>query len=259
MKSIQFAIMAVLIFGVAVSPVFSNGLAFAQTEGEIPVEEGEIPVEQREDPAEQTESTAEQQKSAREQKASEKEQRVSEQQQRVSEQQERVSDKERPRISDERRLANFEENRARLADRIGNLPEEQRQTIQDRLDVMQHKRASMHNNTQSHANFMGLSDEDRQSKLGEIREKRLELREARMNMTPEERQALFDENKERLMEVRENYVSPRLQFGFGVPTDEVICVEGKELVIRVSNGMPTCLSSDGVVLLMDRGIVTYPE
>ena len=32
MKSIQFAIMAVLIFGIAASPVFSNELAFAEEE-----------------------------------------------------------------------------------------------------------------------------------------------------------------------------------------------------------------------------------
>ena len=41
MKYVTLVIMAVLIFGVAAAPIFSNGMVFAQTEKEVSVEKKE--------------------------------------------------------------------------------------------------------------------------------------------------------------------------------------------------------------------------
>ena len=40
---------------------------------------------------------------------------------------------------------------------------------------------------------------------------------------------------------------------------EIVCDENRELVVKVSTGLPTCLKSDTALVLLDRGIVTYPE
>ncbi len=238
MKYVQYTIMAVLIFGVAVSPAFSNGFAFAQTEDEAG---------NREATREARAAEAGNREATRDARADESEQRQSSQEGRSSEAQ----------SIREQRLAIVDEQRNRLAERMENLSEDRRQMLRDNLENLQ-QQASMRNSTQTHANFMNLGEEDRQSTLDEIRENRLAQREARNDMTPEDRQVIVQEKKA-MMEQRENYVTPRNQISLGVPIDEIICVDGKELVVRVTSGMPICLSSDAVILLMDRGIVTYPE
>ena len=74
MKYIQFGIMAVLMFSLALSPAFSNGLAFANTEdGETRDSEKE----QKESTAESTQECTEQCTEEHEKKVSDKEQQES--------------------------------------------------------------------------------------------------------------------------------------------------------------------------------------
>ena len=139
------------------------------------------------------------------------------------------------------------------------MPEEKKQALQGKLDAMKEKRGSNTQKSAQHAGFADLSEEDKEAKLQEIKDKRDAEREARQNMTSEERQALHDERIAAMKEKRENYVSPRDQVGLGLAPKDIMCGDDKELVIRVSNGMPLCIGSDAVLILMDRGIIAYPE
>ncbi len=78
-------------------------------------------------------------------------------------------------------------------------------------------------------------------------------------MTTEEKQALVDARIAAMKERRENYVSPRVQVEYGLGVQDIICPDDKELVIKKSNGSPICLGSDAVFILMDRGVIAYPE
>jgi len=48
-------------------------------------------------------------------------------------------------------------------------------------------------------------------------------------------------------------ISPRNQIALGVKPDSVICKDGLELIFKVSNGMPACVSSDTLTKLVQRG------
>ena len=207
--------MATLILGVAVSPVFSNGVAFAQTNEE--------------------------------QRAAEMDAKRAEKQ--------AISDQKKSQ-----RASEMDAKRLEFQERFSNMPEEKQQALQGKFDAMQEKRNAMQQNRESmKAQFADMTPEERQTAIQEIRDKRSAERDARQNMTTEERQALIDTRIAEVKEKRENYVSPRAQIGLGLAPEDIICAEGKELVVRVSNGMPMCFGSDAVLVLMDRGIIAYPE
>jgi len=104
-----------------------------------------------------------------------------------------------------------------------------------------------------------MTTEERESEVQNIREERKAEREASKNMTTEERQAHINELRDNAREARESRVSPYEQMSMGLDTTEIVCAEGLELVIKISNGLPRCLNPDTVVMLLDRGIVSYPE
>jgi len=51
--------------------------------------------------------------------------------------------------------------------------------------------------------------------------------------------------------------SPRKQMAKGIAPDQVICKEGRELIIR-SNGAPACVKPDTAVVLEQRGLAVIP-
>ena len=148
---------------------------------------------------------------------------------------------------------NREERKQHLMDRFEQLSDERRLALQERLDAMKEKR------TAHKERFADMSPEERKDQIQKIREERRAEREARQNMTPEERQAYIDELRNKAREHRESRVSPYEQMGLGLDPTDIVCAEGKELVIKVSNGLPRCLGPDATVILIDRGVVAYPD
>ncbi len=261
MKYITFAIMAALILGVAASPVVSNGFAFAQAdEKQQASDERKDKAEERKQASEDRKETADDRKQVsedRKDKADEKHQASKD----IKEQHHDKTD-ERKQISKDKKeqhRANFEELKAKLSEKFSHMNPDIKQKLQEKLDAMKEKRASMPHITDQRKSIEDMSDEDRQNKIQEIREQKKLEREERQNMTAEQRQALIEQRIAEFKEKKENYVSPRNQIGLGLSPDEIICSDDKELVIKSSDGMPRCLGADAVIVLMDRGIVAYPE
>ena len=252
MKYVTFAIMAVLIFGVAVAPVFSNGVAFAQTQKEVAIEKKQNTIEKKEAAAEKKQNTIEKKDAI-----DKKEKTVAKKEAAIEKKQNTV---EKKQISKEKRQANYTENKEKLKEKFANMPEERKQQFQEKIAAMKEKRALMnHTDNSMKERFSDMTPEDRKVVIQKIHEERKAERDARNNMSAEEKQALLEEHIAAMKEKRENYVSPRDQVGLGLAPEDITCAEDKELVIRISNGMPTCLGPDAVFILMDRGIIAYPE
>ncbi len=237
MKYVTFAIMAVLIFGVAAAPIFSNGVAFAQTEKQVAIEKKEKTAAKKEVSTERKETS-------------------------VDKKQNTVAKKEvtieKKKVSKEQRHANNEQQKAHLIEKFANMPEEKKQSLQVKLDAMKDRHSMLKTNGTSNP-ITQMSQEEKLTKMKEIRESINAQREARSQMTLEEKQVLLDKRIAVMKDKRENYVSPRDQVGIGLSPKDIICAEGKELVIKVSNEMPVCLGPNAVFILMDRGTITYPE
>lgn len=268
MKYVTFVIMTVLIFGVAAAPIFSNGMVFAQTEKEVAIEKKERTAEQRDSDKEKgVTNPKEQRESDKEQRDLDKTQRdpvtgllYTDRDQLAADRVQRALDEQQ-----ETRYTALKEKKAQLKEKFANMPEEKKQALQGKLDAMKEKRDVMKekrvfgNDLKERNSFEEMSKEDKKAKLQEIREKRSANREAQKNMSPDDKQAFLDQRLAEIKEKRATYVSPRDQVVLGSDPTEIMCGEGKELVIKVSNGMPKCLGLDTVIILMDRGIITYPE
>lgn len=260
MKYVTFAIMAALIFGVAASPVFSNGLAFAQT-GEHKEQKQQISDEKKA------------QRSADHQDIN-----YSDLQYKLDnycdmtaqEKRQFHNDYPQLKMSDpncgpsdhtkghDKTHRDIKEHRSQLIEKFSNFSEERKQKMQDRLDAMKEKRGVQNQNTIKER-FSGLTAQEKQAEIDKIREERKLERESQKNMTMEEKQASLAKLKEKMQERRESHVSPFEQMSLGFTPHDVMCAEDRELVIRVSSGMPTCLSYDTAVLLINRGLVTFSE
>ena len=252
--------MAVLIFGVAASPVLSNGLVFAQSEEKYTDKEKK---EQRSDEAKQQRIETQDKKPQQTQTPKDKkEQRVesSKDKKETSVDKKEISKDKREISKDkkEQRRANFEEKKAHYMEKFSKFSAEKKQKMQDRLDAMIEKR-DISNQNIIKERHSSLTIQERQAEIDKIREERKLEREAQVNMTMEEKQASLAKLKEKMQERRALYASPSEQMSLGLAPHDVICAEDREKVIRVSNGMPTCLVYDTAVLLIDRGLVTYPE
>ena len=64
---------------------------------------------------------------------------------------------------------------------------------------------------------------------------------------------IIDDNFEDKEIVQEIIISPRKQIKAGTAPTEVVCNEGKELLIKVSTGSGTCVKSSSVSKLVERG------
>jgi len=252
MKYVTFAIMAVLIFGVAAAPVFSNGVAFAQTGNEVPIEEqnsveeqettteNEVPIEEQETTT-GNEVPIEEQNSVEEQETTTGNEVPVEEQNSVEDQE---ATTEKKRITEERKqyihqkLAIMKENNLSKGDN--------RELMKEKRDLMKER-------------YAGMTLEEIKAKIQQIREERTAQREAYNNMSAEEKQALVDARIATMKEKRENYIAPRVQVEYGLGVQDIICPDDKELVIKKSNGSPICLGSNAVFILMDRGVIVYPE
>jgi len=107
--------------------------------------------------------------------------------------------------------------------------------------------------------FADMSIEERQSMIQKIRDERKIQRATQQDMSIEEKQASLEKIKQKMQDRRDSYVSPTKQISLGVNPTDVVCAEDKKLVIKVSSGMPTCLNPGSAILLIDKGIVTYPK
>lgn len=279
MKYVTLAIIAVLIFGVAASPVFS-GTAFAQTEEQE--QKQQISDEKKAQHAENSEIKDKKQQVSDEKKAQrsvdQKDISYSDLKHKLDNycdmtpQQKRQFHNDYPQLkmsdpncgpSDhtkghDKPHRDIKEQRSQLIEKFSNFSEDRKQKMQDRLDAMKEKRGVQNQNTIKER-FSGLTADERQAEIDKIREERKLEREAQQNMTMEEKLESLSKLKEKMQERRESHVSPLEQMSLGFTPNDVMCAEDKELVIRASSGMPTCVSSDTAVLLINRGLVTFTE
>ena len=271
MKSVTFAIMAILIFGVATAPVFSNGEVFAQTQKEVAIEKKENTAAKKETSTQKKdESVKQKQYTADDPTSTKKDVAVSQKeataakketstQKKETSIEKKSSTAEKKQISKEQYRANNKEQKTQLKERFANMPDEIKRSLQKKIDAMKEKHDSNTQKSNQHPDFADWSKKDKQAKLQEIRDNISAKRELYQNMTTVDKLALDEQRIEKMKEKRETYVSPRDQVSLGLEPSEIICDEGKELVIKVSNGMPMCLGEKAVIVLMDRGIITYPE
>jgi len=300
MKTITFAIMAVLIFGVAASPIFSNGFVYAQSDedtnkdAQIAQKEAtagkkaaseEITSERtserdttdKDDKVSQKEATAGKKAASEEIKSerdsdrdtTDKDAKVAQKEatagkKAASEEikSDRSTDRESIQTGEKikRDPAREGENqRAELKEKFANMSEEKQSQLTERLDAMKAQRSSITPHSEHQKAVMEMSEDERLAYVEEIREQRSAEREARENMSDEERQEFMDERIAELNERRENSLTPRDQIALGMEPTDVMCIEGYELVIRTSNNMPVCMAPDTAVILLERGVITYPE
>jgi len=154
-----------------------------------------------------------------------------------------------------------EEQREKLKERFSNLSDDRKAKLHDKMEAMKERRANMsdENKENMKAKFSEMTPDEKESAIQSIRENRQAEREVRQNMTPEERKAHIDEFRDNAAESRESRVSPYEQISMGADIADIICAEGRELVIKVSDGMPRCIKYDTAATLVDRGVATYPE
>ncbi len=263
MKYVTFAIMAVLIFGVAVAPVFSNGVAFAQTQKEVAIEKKQNTIEKKQDTAKKEAAVEKKQNTIEKKQDTVKKEAAVEKKQNTIEKKQAIEKKEaieKKQISEEKRHANNIQHKEKLKEKFANISDERKQQFHKKIAAMKEKRALMNDKHDFMKDrFSDMTPEDRRVVIQKIHEERKAERDARNNMSADEKQALLKERIATMKEKRENYVSPRDQVGLGLAPEDIMCAEDKQLVIRISNGMPTCLGSDAVIILMDRGIIAYPE
>ncbi len=355
--------MAVLIFGVAAAPIFSNGMVFAQTEKEVAIEKKEKTAAKKEVSIEKKQTSVEKKEKTAEQRASDgkysdlaykienfcdmtykeklqfyadyptinmanphcgssedTEQTYADRDQLAADRVQMALDKQ------EKRDAALKEKKAQLKEKFANMPEEKKQALKGKLDAMKQKlQAKLDLNkdllfkevvyklesvcqssedaqnefysthaeydqellmeicaiddkdsrvnklfeqmddiyknfvTNTPRGFADMTLEERQLEVQKMRDERKLEREHRQNMSIEEKQAYHDNIREKIQEKRATYVSPRNQVVLGSDPTEIVCDEGKELVLKVSNGMPKCLGPGAVTILMDRGFIAYPE
>ena len=145
-------------------------------------------------------------------------------------------------------------------DKYGDISDEEKHELQDRISAMKEKRASNDGERNSQREqFADMTTEERDAEIKQIREDRKAQRESQQNMTDDEKLAYLEEQRDRSREARANSVSLNQQIGIGADPQDIVCPEGKELVIKISDGLPKCLSSNGALMLIDRGVVAYPE
>jgi len=140
------------------------------------------------------------------------------------------------------------------------LSDTQKQALHSKLDAMKNNRGPARElGDTSKAALANMNSTERYDAMQNIREERQTQHLDRANMTDKEREAHISQLMDNAREVRESRVSPYDQISMGLDTTEIVCGDGLELVIKVSNGLPRCLNPDTVVMLLDRGIVSYPE
>jgi len=241
MKHLMFAIMAVLIFGMSVTLTIHDELAFAQTEQSQASEDRKdtsidkkVATQGKIDASEDRKDTSIDKKVATQGKIDASEDR-----------------------KDQRR-ANFDAIKVKLSEKFSSMSEDKKQKLQDKMDAMKEKRLLMKEKMDALKDRRTtMTIEEKESEIQKIREEQKAKRDARQNMTVEQRLAHIDELREKMQE--RTSVSPYNQIALGLNAEDIICSEEKELVIKVSNGMPICMKHNTAFILLEIGIVEYLE
>lgn len=154
----------------------------------------------------------------------------------------------------------LEEIKQKLKAKLDNASEDVKQKLREKLDSMKEKHESMkEKHDAKKKRYAEMTPEEKKAEIKQIREDRKAERETRQNMTPEEKQAHNDTLREQARESRANNVSINQQMALGAEITDIVCPDEKELVIKISTGLPKCLGSDAALMLIDRGIVSYPD
>ena len=157
-------------------------------------------------------------------------------------------------------MQSFVEKKQKLLEKFGNFSDEKKQELKGKLAAMKEKRSiTDEKNHAMSVKFADMTDDEKKSEIEDIRENRRVEREARANMTDEEKQTHMEQIIQKAKESRANNVSINEQIGLGADVQDIVCAEEKELVVKVSNGLPKCVTPAASLILMDRGIVTVPE
>lgn len=170
----------------------------------------------------------------------------------------RVTTDDRRAELQEQRRASMDNKMGQLQDRFANMSAERQQNISDRLQAMHQQRDTITPSVER-TTMMNMTSEERQVFVQQMREDRAAELQVQQNMSPEDITALLEQQRADMVERRANSVSPRDQLGLGASPDQVICLEGYEVILKVSDGLPNCVASYTAAILVDRGFATYPE
>jgi len=259
MKYITYAVIAALMFGMAIAPSIHDGLAFAQNEqnqasNDTPTYRGDNSTSSREHASMENKGSSIDKKEMMKEKK-----HISVEKKQVSQDKKEMTI-EKKKISKEKRSANLEEKKSKLMERYSSLSNGQIFQLHSKLNSMQELRSTTQHVLDAGEELrLSTSESERERVYQSIKEQRLSDRNAEQNMTQEQRAAKIEELKRKVIERRQNSISPYIQMIMGSGSTDVICSLDQKLVIRNSDGMPNCMTYYTATTLINRGIVSYPE
>jgi len=285
MKYMTIAIMAVLIFGVAASPVLSNGFAYAQdsTEKTEKEKKQQRSDESKQQKVDQTAKSEDSKQTSAERKISKEkhaEDSAKKQEKRTTQQEKRTTAQE---LQDQRRAELEEKNRVRMQ-KLAAQESLDLERMQERLDKMQDRSPMTEamdklnkanslcglgtifdpNTNSCVLDLVDTNTDTTQSQyLGNVGnsngvsytlEKALEKQ--RQRISTGEILTYFDDLQEMLHEHQRSQALLYKQMSIMLELVDNMC-EGKRIVIQTSNDTPRCLSDNNAKNLVDRGLATY--
>lgn len=234
MRYITYAVITVLMFGMAFAPSIHDGWVFAQT-------------------SEIDQTSMEKKEMMQEQK------RISVEKKQVLQDKKEMTI-EKKKISKEKQSTNFEESKSRLLERYSTMSNEQIFQLHERLQYIREVNDAMKEKLDAGVTLrLSLNESEREKVYQAQKEQRLSDRLFQLHQTPEQRADKLQELKNDVMVRKNTSISPYVQVTLGSDLTEVICPLDKYLVIRNSNEMPNCMSYYTATTLINRGIVSYPE
>ena len=274
MKYVTFAIMAVLIFGVAAAPIFSNGMVFAQTEKEVAIEKKEktaakkeVSTEKKQVSTEKKEKTAAKKKIAEEiqeqrraeleeRRAELEEKRDAQQEKRDAQQEKRDTQQEKRTAAkelEEKRHAASEEKKRLLKAKLDEQVRIDRERMQERIDAMKN-RSPMTDaiNRLNPANSLCgagtiFDDASNSCVLGK-----------HQNTPLDKTGTYFEKLRHTIAEQKRSQDNLFRQITMLMNLVDSMC-EGKVIVAGVSDGKLRCIDSDRAFNMHSRGLVILVE
>lgn len=259
MKYITYAVIAALMFGMAIAPSIHDGLAFAQNEqnqasNDTPTHRGDNSTSSREHASMENKGSSIDKKEMMKEKK-----HISVEKKQVSQDKKEMTI-EKKKISKEKRSTNLEEKKSRLMERYSTMSNDHILQLQNRLQHMQEAHDPMKEKLDAGVALrLSFSESERDRVYQNTKEQRLSDRMAQLNQSPEQRAAQIEDLKQKVIERRYTTISPYVQVILGSDLTDVICPLDRYLVIRNSDGMPNCMSYYTATTLINRGLVSYPE
>lgn len=253
------AIMAVLIFGVAASPVLSNGFAFAQTNSTENTEKEKK--EQRSDESKQQKADQTANAEAEKQTSIDKKEISKEKHAKDSEKkQEKRTEQQEKRTAaqelQEQRRAELEERNLLLMERLSTQEKIDRERMQERMDSM--KERSQMTEAMDRLTDAGVLESVESVQIDDLGEILVPRNTNEENIPFDRTSKYFDKLRETIADQKRQQEILFTQMSVLLNLVDSMC-EDKVLVAGVSDGALRCIDSDRAFNLHSRGMVTLVQ